>query len=108
MKVRKLQQLNDEDQWEDHGYAYQREDGRASFRYNNLVWGQLGARFNVKLREAKTKLEDVHQIVPATKRLRWLDIEEIDGDPEEIIAHLDKVCKMSWLQPVPAKRPISA
>lgn len=108
MKFRKLQQLNDEDQWEDHGYAFEREDGRASFRYNNLVWGQMGARFNVKLREAKTKLEEVHQVIPATKRLRWLEIEEMDGDPEEIQAYLDKVCEMPWLQPVPVKKPIVA
>jgi hypothetical protein len=108
MKFRKLQQLNDEDQWEDHGYAFEREDGQALFRYNNLVWGQMGARFNVKLREAKTKLEEVHQIIPATKRLRWLEVEEMDGDPEEIQAYLDKVCEMPWLQPVPLKKPIVA
>lgn len=108
MKFRKLQRLNGQEQWEDHGYAYQREDGRASFRYNNLVWGQMGARFNVQLREAKTKLEDVHQVIPATKRLRWLDIEEIDGTPEEVIAHLDKVCNIPWLKPVPVKKPVSA
>ena len=108
MKFRKLQQLNGQDQWEDHGYAFEWEDSRASFRYNNLVWGQMGARFNVQLREAKTKLEDVHKIIPATKRLRWLDIEEIEGDPEEIMAYLDKVCKMPWLKPAPVKKPIAA
>ena len=108
MKFRKLQRLNGQEQWEDHGYAYEREDGRASFRYNNLVWGQMGARFNVQLREAKTKLEDVHQVIPATKRLRWLEIEEIDGDPEDIKADLDKACKMPWLQPVPVKKPVVA
>lgn len=104
MKFRKLQRLNGQEQWENHGYAYEREDGRTSFRYNNLFWGQMGARFNVKLREAKTKLEDVHQVIPAKKRLRWLEIEEIDGDPEEIMAHLDKVCHMAWLKPVPRKK----
>ncbi len=108
MKFRKLQQLNDEDQWEDHSYAFEGEDGRALFRYNNLVWGQIGARFNVKLREAKTKLEEVHQVISATKRLRWLEIEEIDGEPEEIIIYLDKVCEMPWLPPVPVKKPVVA
>ncbi len=108
MKFRKLQRLNEQEQWEDHGYAYERQDGRATFRYNNLVLGQLGARFNVKLREAKTRLEDVHQVIPATERLRWLEIEEIDGVPEEIIAHLDKVCHMPWLKPTPVKKPITA
>lgn len=108
MKFRKLQQMNDQDQWEDHGYAFEREDGRTLFRYNNLVWGQIGARFNVKLREANTKLAEVHEVIPATQRLRWLEIEEIDGEPEEIMANLDKACKMSWLQPVPSQKPVIA
>ncbi len=108
MKFRKLQRLNDQDQWADHGYAYEREDGRASFRYNNLVWGQLGARFNGQLRAAKTKLEAVHQVIPAPQRLRWLEIEEIDGQPEEIKAELDKACQMPWLQGVSVRKPAAA
>ena len=108
MKVRKLQRLNEKEEWEDHGYAYEREDGRASFRYNVLVLGQIGARYNVHLREAKTKLEEVHQVIPATQRLRWLAIEEIKGDPEEIKANLDKACQMPWLQPASVKKPVVA
>lgn len=109
MKFRKLQRLTETEQWEDHGYAYEREDGRASFRYNNLVWGQIGARYNVQLREAQTKLEDVPQVIPATQRLRWLEIEEIEGEAEEIKANLDKACKMPWLQQVSSmKKPIVA
>ncbi len=108
MKFRKLQQMNEQDQWEDHGYAYERDDGRASFRYNNLVWGQIGARFNVQLREAKTKLEDVPQVIPATKRLRWLEIEEIDGDPKEIKATLDEACKFPKPQRVSVTKPVAA
>ena len=100
MKVRRLQRLNEENQWEDHGYAYEREDGRASFRYNNLVLGQIGARYNVQLRKAQTKLADVSQVIPATKRLRWLEIEEIPGDPEEIKARLDEACQIPRPQPV--------
>ena len=100
MKVRRLQRLNEEEQWEDHGYAYEREDGRASFRYNNLVLGQIGARYNVQLRKAQTKLEDVSQVIPATKRLRWLEIEEIPGDPAEIKARLDDACHIPRPQKV--------
>jgi hypothetical protein len=37
-----------------------------------------------------------------------LEIEEIDDDPEEVIAHLDKVCNIPWLKPVPVKKPVSA
>ena len=101
MKVRKLQRLNETEQWEDHGYAYEREDGRASFRYNVLVLGRIGARYNVQLREAQTKLEDVPQVIPATQRLRWLEIEEIEGEPEEIKATLDKACQIPRPQPKP-------
>jgi len=108
MKVRKLQRLNEKEQWEDHGYAYERTDGRASFRYNNLVLGQIGARYNVQLRKAKTKLEDVHQVIPATKRLRWLDIEVIEGDPQEIKARLDEACKIPGPQRVSVARPLAA
>ncbi len=99
MKVRKLQRLNEQQQWKDHAYAYEREDGRASFRYNTLVLGRIGARYNVHLREGNTKLEDVHQIIPATKRLRWLEIEELDGYPEDIKSRLDEACQI----PRPAK-----
>jgi len=108
MKVRKLQRLNGQQQWEDHGYAYEREDGRASFRYNTLVLGRIGAQYNVQLREAGTKLEDVHTVVLIGERLRWLDIEEIEGDPEEIKAALDEACKIPKPQPVSSVKPIAA
>ena len=104
MRIRRLQQLLD-DQWEDHGYAYEREDGRASFRYNTLVWGQIGARYNVQLREAKTKLEDVHTIIPPGDRLQWLEIEEIDGDPEGIKARLDEACQIPRPMKVGSAKP---
>jgi len=94
MKIRRLQRLNGKQQWEDHGYAYERDDGRASFRYNTLVWGRIGARYNVQLREAGTKLEAVPQIIPTGERLRWLEVEEIEGEPEEIKAALDEACQI--------------
>ena len=105
MKVRRLQRLNGQEQWEDHAYAYEREDGRASFRYNVLVLGRIGARYNVQLREGNTKLENVHQVIPATKRLRWLGIEEIEGDPEEIKARLDEACQIPRPQKVALAKP---
>ena len=104
MRIRRLQQWLEE-QWEDHGYAYEREDGRASFRYNPLVWGQIGARYNVQLRESETKLEDVQSVILTGERLRWLEIEEIDGDPEEIKARLDEVCQIPRPQPVATAKP---
>ena len=39
-------------------------------------------------------LKDVHEIIPATKRLRWLEIEEIKGELETLKAKLDEQCKL--------------
>jgi hypothetical protein len=101
MKIRRLQQWLEGDQWEDHGYAYARADGRASFRYNTLVWGRIGARYNVQLREAGTPLEEVHTVIPTGTKLRWLAVEEIEGEPEAIKAELDKACQIPQAQPLP-------
>ena len=100
MKVRKLQRLTEEEVWEDHGYAYELDDGRCTFRYNPLVLESTGSRLSAKLTESGTKLEDVQQIIPAKKRLRWLEIEEIAGDPKEIKARLDKACQIPRPQKV--------
>jgi hypothetical protein len=108
VKVRRLQQLLDDGQWEDHGYTYEREDGRASFRYNTLVWGRIGARYNVQLRESWSKLEDVHTVIPTGDQLRWLEIEEIDGEPEELKATLDEACKIPRPQRVSVVKPAVA
>ena len=94
MKIRRLQRLNGQDQWEDHGYVQELEDGRCAFRFNPLVWESTGSRLSAKLTESGAKLEDVQQIIPAKKRLRWLEIEEIDGDPQEIMARLDEACQI--------------
>jgi hypothetical protein len=94
MKVRRLQELNDQHQWADHGYAVEGEDGHCLFRFNTLVWGRIGAEYNAKMKKAGTRLEDVPQVIPAKKRLRWLDVEEIEGDPAEIKARLDEACQI--------------
>ena len=92
MKIRRLQELNSQQQWQDHGYAFEREDGQCLFRFNTLVWGRVGARYNAQLCASGAKLEDVHQVIPTGERLRWLEIEEIEGDPAEIKASLDEAC----------------
>jgi len=100
MKVRRLQRLTGQDQWQDHGYAYELADGRCTFRYNPLVWESTGSRLSAKLTKSGATLEDVQQIIPAKERLRWLEIEEIDGDPEEIKAWLDEACQIPRPQKV--------
>ena len=108
MKVRRLQELNEQQQWGDHGYAFEREDGQCLFRFNTLVWGRIGAEYNARLKKTGTKLDNVHQVIPATKRLRWLEIEEIDGEPEEIKATLDEACKIPRPQRVSVTKPVVA
>jgi hypothetical protein len=100
MRVRRLQQRLDDEQWEDHGYVYEREDGRASFRYNTLVWGRIGSDYNAKLKKNGTNLEAVPTVIPTGDQLRWLEIEEIAGDPEEIKARLDEACQIPRPQKV--------
>ena len=108
MKVRRLQQLIAENTWEDHGYAYEREDGSCAFSYNTLVWGRIGAEYNHQLQTAGTKLEAVYTVIPTGDQLRWLEIEEIDGEPEEIKATLDETCKIPRPQRVSIVKPAVA
>lgn len=108
MKVRRLQEMNDQQQWEDHGYALEREDGQCLFRFNTLVWGRIGAEYNAKMKKAGTRLEDIHQVIPAKRQMRWLEIEEIDGEPDEIMAALDKACKIPLPRRVSVAKPAVA
>lgn len=108
MKVRRLQQLLDDGQWEDHGYAYELEDGSCAFSYNTLVWGRIGAEYNHKLQTSRTKLEDIHTVILSGDQLRWLAIEIIDGDPEEIKVRLDEACRIPRPRPVPLTNPVTA
>ncbi len=108
MKIRRLQRLNGQQQWEDHGYVYEREEGRCAFRFNPLVWESTGSRLSARLYESGTQLEDVQQIIPTGDQLRWLDIEEIEGEPEEIKAMLDKACKIPRPQRISIVKPAGA
>jgi len=108
MKVRKLQRLNNAQQWEDHGYAFEHENGQCLFRFNTLVWGRIGAEYNATMKKEGTKLEDVHTVILVGERLRWLDIEEIEGDPEDIKAELDETCKIPTAQRVSVTKSVAA
>lgn len=105
MKVRILERLNNAGQWVGHGYAFEREDGQCLFSYNTLVWGRIGARYNAQMKKDGTKLEDVHRVILIGDRLRWLDIEEIEGEPAEIEAWLDEEYQIPRPQPVKATFP---
>ena len=40
---------------------------------------------NAKMKKNSTKLEDVHTVILIGERLRWLDIEELEGDQGVLI-----------------------
>jgi hypothetical protein len=73
-----------------------------------LVWGRIGAEHNAQMKKADTKLEDVHTVILIGDRLRWLDIEEIEGNPEEIKAALDKACNIPQAKPVSMTKSVTA
>jgi len=108
MKIRRLQQRLDDGQWEDHGYTYEQEDGSCVFSYNTLVWGRIGAKYNRQLQTARTKLDEVQMVILTGDQLRWLEVEEIEGNPEEIKAMLDEACKIPRPKPVSIVKPLTA
>ena len=102
MRVRRLQSLADDDlHWVDEAYAYETPDGTVRFRCNPMVWEGIGARHNRTLKAHGTPLEQIETVILTGARLRWLEIEEIVGDPEEIKARLDEACQIPRLQPKP-------
>lgn len=95
MKVRRLQSLADDDQhWVDEAYAYEKPDGTVRFHYNPMVWEGIGAKHNRVLKAQGTPLAQIETVILTGDRLRWLEIEEIDGEPEEITAGLDEACRI--------------
>lgn len=109
MRVRRLQSLADDDQhWGDEAYAYETPDGTVRFRCNSLVWEGIGARHNRTLKAHGTPLEQIETVILTGDRLRWLDIEEIDGEPEEIKATLDEACKIPRPQRISVVKPAVA
>ena len=101
MGVRRLQSLDDDNtQWLDEAYAYEQPDGTVRFRYNPMVWEGIGARHNRTLKARNTSLENVETVILTGDRLRWLEIEEIEDDREDIKARLDEACQIPRPQPV--------
>ena len=93
MKIRRFQVLDEDQQWLDEAYAYEKPDGQVGFRYNVLTWGRVGASINQKIEQQGIQLESIETIVPPDDETRWLDIEDIEGQPGEIKAALDEVCQ---------------
>ena len=95
MRIRRLQSLaNDDQQWLDEAYAYEQPDGTVRFRYNPMVWEGIGVRHNRTLKAQGTPLEKIETVILTGDRLRWLEVEMIEGDPETIKARLDEACQI--------------
>ena len=92
MKIRRLQRLDENQQWQDHGYAYELETGQCTFRFNPLVWGGTGSRLSERLYESNTPLTTIETIIPAQETLRWLEIEVLEGENGALKAMLDQQC----------------
>ncbi|MCI0528049.1 MAG: hypothetical protein L0Y56_11490 [Nitrospira sp.] len=106
MRVRRLQSLADDDQqWLDEAYVYEKPDGSVRFRYNPMVWEGIGPRHNRTLKAQGTPLEIVETVILTGDRLRWLDIEEIEGDPEEIKTRLNEACGFPKPEPAAIAKP---
>jgi hypothetical protein len=100
MKVRRLQRLNDKQQWVDCAYAYEKPDGQPYFRFNSVLWGHAGDRYNALLGKSDTKLEDIETVIKPGQTLRWLPIEQIAGTDDEIKAVLDESCNFPKVRSV--------
>ncbi len=95
MRVRRLQRLDDETrQWRDEAYAYEQSDRTARFRYNPLIWEGIGTKYNRRLKVNRTPLEQIETVILTGNRLRWLEVEEIEGASGEIKAALDEACQI--------------
>jgi hypothetical protein len=95
MRIRRLQSLADDDQqWLDEAYAYEQPDGTVRFRYNPMVWEGIGVRHDRTLKAQGTPLEEIETAILTGDRLRWLEIEMIEGDLETIKARLDEACQI--------------
>ncbi len=104
MRVRRLQRLDDDNtHWLDEAYAYEQSDGTVRFRYNPMIWEGIGARYNRALKSKHTPLQEIERVILTGDRLRWLEIEELDGDLEEIRATLDEACQIPRPHKVIAK-----
>lgn len=103
MRFRRLQSLDDDgQQWLDEAYVYETTSGTIRLRYNPMVWEGIGARHNRQFEAEGTSLATVETVILAGDRLRWLEVEELEGEPETLKAMLDKQCRI----PRPQKRKI--
>ncbi len=109
MKVRKLQQLNDDQVWVDDAYAYEDDQEGVEFRYNTLTWGRVGASLNRKIQKENISLEDIETIIPPDEEVRWLPIEIIsDEEINDVIAALDETCKLPKPRPILIEKVLTA
>ena len=76
--------------WHSDAYAIETPNGQITLRYS-LAWEYLGGRYNRMVQERGLSLEQLEQVLTGNS-LRWLPIETLETDDEEIIQALDSEC----------------
>ena len=89
-RIRKLRRKGKDGTWHSDAYAVETRNGQVTLRYS-LAWEYLGGRYNRMIRERGLSLEQLEQVL-AGASLRWLPIETLETDGEEIIQALDSEC----------------
>ncbi|PKO22487.1 MAG: hypothetical protein CVU38_09085 [Chloroflexi bacterium HGW-Chloroflexi-1] len=90
IRVRKLQRKGAGGTWHSDAYAVETHNGRITLRYS-LAWEYLGGRYNRMIQERGLSLEQLEQAL-AGDSLRWLPVETLEMDDEEVIQALDREC----------------
>ena len=89
-RIRKLQRKGRDGTWHSDAYAIETHNGQITLRYS-LAWEYLGGRYNRMIQERGLSLERLEQVLTGDS-LRWLPVETLETDDEEVIQALDREC----------------
>jgi hypothetical protein len=70
------------------------QTGRSGFVITRWSGRGFGVRHNRTLKAQGTPLEEIETVIFTGDRLRWLEVEVIEGDLESIKARLDEACQI--------------
>jgi hypothetical protein len=107
MRVRVIQAKDEDGQWYDDAYAFERSDGQVVFRYN-LAWENIGSYYNGRLQETGISLDEVDTVINPGNEMRWLPVEEIvDEQIKSYLEALDERCAIPKPGPIAQALPLS-
>ncbi len=90
VRVRKLEQRDEQGRWFSDAYAIETPDGTIEFRYS-LAWEYLGGRYNQIIQRSGRTLEELEEVVRGSD-LRWRSPRTLPLDYQEAVARLDREC----------------